>query len=154
MLRPHLHGFARLRGRQAGTRRRGGDLDPRPGCDARGTLGPVRRAASPACLAGAVAGRLGRALQSLLRANGEVGPAGRRLVPAFACAHRGLSGEKAENTLASFGAAVTAGFPAIEMDLRCTADGEVVVLHDAGIERTTDGRGRVDSMTWRELQDY
>jgi len=72
----------------------------------------------------------------------------------FACAHRGLSSEKAENTLASFGAAVAAGFPAFEMDLRTTADGEVVVLHDAGIERTTDGTGRVDSMTWRELQDY
>ncbi|MFO1532388.1 MAG: glycerophosphodiester phosphodiesterase family protein, partial [Thermoplasmatota archaeon] len=54
----------------------------------------------------------------------------------FACAHRGLSAEKAENTLAAFGAAVAAGFPAIEMDLRTTSDGEVVVLHDAGIERT------------------
>jgi len=72
----------------------------------------------------------------------------------FACAHRGLSSETAENTLAAFGAAVAAGFPAVEMDLRTTADGEVVVLHDAGIERTTDGTGRVDSMTWRELQDY
>lgn len=72
----------------------------------------------------------------------------------FACAHRGLSSEKAENTLAAFGAAVTAGFPAIEMDLQTTVDGEVVVLHDAGVERTTDGRGRVDSMTWAELQSY
>lgn len=73
---------------------------------------------------------------------------------AFACAHRGLSAEKAENTLAAFASAVAAGFPAIEMDLRATADGEVVVLHDAGIERTTDGVGRIDSMAWRELQDY
>jgi len=49
---------------------------------------------------------------------------------------------------------VAAGFPAFEMDLQLTADKEVIVLHDAGIERTTDGRGRVDSMTWRELQTY
>lgn len=77
-----------------------------------------------------------------------------RVAPAFPCAHRGLSSEKSENTLAAFGAAVTAGFPAFEMDLQVTADKEVIVLHDAGIERTTDGRGRVDSMTWRELQTY
>jgi glycerophosphoryl diester phosphodiesterase len=71
---------------------------------------------------------------------------------AFACAHRGLSSEKAENTLAAFGAAVTAGFPAVEMDLRTTADGEVVVLHDAALERTTDAAGRVDAVAWRDLQ--
>jgi glycerophosphoryl diester phosphodiesterase len=78
-------------------------------------------------------------------------PAPRGAIVAFACAHRGLSAQKAENTLSAFGAAVAAGFPALEMDLRLTADGEVVVLHDAGVERTTDGHGRVDSMTWREL---
>lgn len=72
---------------------------------------------------------------------------------AFAAAHRGLSSEKAENTLAAFGAAVAAGFPAIEMDLRATADGEVVVLHDADLDRTSDGHGRVETLTWRQLQD-
>jgi len=74
-------------------------------------------------------------------------------VPAFAAAHRGLSSEKAENTLAALGAAVAAGFPALEMDLRATADGEVVVLHDADLDRTTDGHGRIETLTWRQLQD-
>ncbi|MEK6985384.1 MAG: glycerophosphodiester phosphodiesterase family protein [Candidatus Thermoplasmatota archaeon] len=72
-------------------------------------------------------------------------------MPAFACAHRGLSSQKAENTLAAFRAAAEAGFPAVEMDLRCTADDEVVVLHDATVERTTGGKGRVDSLTSRAL---
>ncbi len=60
---------------------------------------------------------------------------------------------KAENTLASFGAAVTAGFPALEMDLRRTADDEVVVLHDATVERTTGGKGRVDGLLMRQVAD-
>ena len=72
----------------------------------------------------------------------------------FACAHRGLSSEKAENTLAAFGAAVASGFPAFEMDLRTTADGEVVVLHDADLDRTTDGHGRIDAITSSQLQSF
>lgn len=73
---------------------------------------------------------------------------------AFACAHRGLSAEHPENTLAAFQAAAKAGFPAIEMDLRATADGEVVVLHDAGIERTTDGNGRVADMRYDDVRRH
>lgn len=76
-----------------------------------------------------------------------------RRVPAFACAHRGLSAEKAENTVAAFGAAVAAGFPAVEMDLRRTVDDEVVVLHDATVERTTGGKGRVDTLTMRQVAE-
>jgi glycerophosphoryl diester phosphodiesterase len=77
-----------------------------------------------------------------------------RGVPAFACAHRGLSAEVAENTLAAFRAAAEAGFRALEMDLRLTADGEVVVLHDAGVERTTDGNGRVADMRYDDLRRH
>ncbi|MFA5944177.1 MAG: glycerophosphodiester phosphodiesterase family protein [Candidatus Thermoplasmatota archaeon] len=73
---------------------------------------------------------------------------------AFACAHRGLSAEHAENTLAGFQAAAKAGFPAIEMDLRTTADGEVVVLHDAGLERTTNGNGRVADMRYDDVRRH
>jgi glycerophosphoryl diester phosphodiesterase len=75
-------------------------------------------------------------------------------VAAFACAHRGLSAERPENTLAAFRAAADAGFRALEMDLRLTADGEVVVLHDAGIERTTDGNGRVADMRYDDLRRH
>ena len=73
---------------------------------------------------------------------------------AFACAHRGLSAEVPENTLAAFQAAARAGFPAMELDLRMTADGEVVVLHDAGVERTTTGNGRVADMKYDEVRRY
>ena len=75
-------------------------------------------------------------------------------VAAFACAHRGLSAEQPENTLASFQAAAQAGFKAVEMDLRTTADGEVVVLHDAGLERTTNGNGRVADMTYDDVRRH
>jgi glycerophosphoryl diester phosphodiesterase len=73
---------------------------------------------------------------------------------AFACAHRGLSGELPENTLGAFGAAVTGGFPAVELDLRTTKDGALVILHDASLERTTDGRGRVETLTMRDIQNF
>lgn len=73
---------------------------------------------------------------------------------AFACAHRGLSAEHPENTLAAFRAAAAAGFPAIELDLRSTADGEVVVLHDPGLERTTRGNGRVADMKYDDVRRH
>ncbi len=73
---------------------------------------------------------------------------------AFAAAHRGLSAQYAENTVPAFRAAVGAGFHCIELDVRLTADREVVVLHDAGIERTTDGNGRVADMKYDELRSY
>lgn len=75
-------------------------------------------------------------------------------VAAFASAHRGLSAELPENTLAAFQAAAAAGFPSVELDVRLTADGEVVVLHDAGLERTTTGNGRVADMKYDEVRRY
>ncbi len=73
---------------------------------------------------------------------------------AFTAAHRGLSADYAENTVPAFRAAARAGFPCVELDVRLTADNEVVVLHDAGIERTTDGNGRVADMKYDELRTY
>jgi glycerophosphoryl diester phosphodiesterase len=75
-------------------------------------------------------------------------------VAAFACAHRGLSAEQPENTLAAFQAAVDAGFRGLEMDLRTTSDGEVVILHDAGLERTTNGNGRVADMKYDDVRRH
>lgn len=48
-----------------------------------------------------------------------------------------------ENTMAAFEAAITAGASAVEMDLRVTGDGHVVVIHDTTLNRTTNGRGNV-----------
>ncbi|MGB1697873.1 MAG: glycerophosphodiester phosphodiesterase, partial [Thermoplasmatota archaeon] len=69
-------------------------------------------------------------------------------------AHRGLSAEHAENTMAAFRAAVEAGFNGIELDVRATHDGHVVCLHDAGIDRTTDGNGLVGDYTLDELSEF
>ncbi|MDR7544270.1 MAG: glycerophosphodiester phosphodiesterase family protein [Armatimonadota bacterium] len=67
-------------------------------------------------------------------------------------AHRGASAYAPENTIPAFELACAQGADALELDVRLTRDGEVVVIHDARVDRTTDGRGDVAEMTWRELQ--
>lgn len=66
--------------------------------------------------------------------------------------HRGASGECPENTLPAFERAVAQGATVLELDVHMTSDREVVVLHDATVERTTDGAGEVASMTLGALQ--
>lgn len=67
-------------------------------------------------------------------------------------AHRGASVEEPENTLAAFDRAVASGADAVEFDVRLTADGAAVVLHDADVGRTTDGTGPVGALTLAEVQ--
>lgn len=67
-------------------------------------------------------------------------------------AHRGASGRFPENTLKAFAAAMDAGAQMCELDVHLTIDGTVVVIHDETVERTTDGRGVVRSMTLEELK--
>jgi glycerophosphoryl diester phosphodiesterase len=62
-------------------------------------------------------------------------------------AHRGASALYPENTLRAFIAAAQLGADMCEFDVRMTRDGEVVVIHDATVNRTTDGRGRVAAMS-------
>lgn len=69
-------------------------------------------------------------------------------------AHRGLSAEYAENTVAAMTAAAAHGFPGIELDVRRTHDGEIVVIHDADLARTTDGAGRVKDLDYDEIREY
>jgi glycerophosphoryl diester phosphodiesterase len=61
-------------------------------------------------------------------------------------AHRGASAFYPENTLRAFIAAADLGADMCEFDVRMTRDAEVVVIHDATVNRTTDGRGRVAAM--------
>lgn len=68
--------------------------------------------------------------------------------------HRGARGLFPENTLGGFLLARELGCQAVEMDVRITADGELVVIHDASIDRTTDGSGPVDALSLRELQTF
>lgn len=68
-------------------------------------------------------------------------------------AHRGGALLAPENTLLAFRRAVTWwGADALELDVQPTRDGEVVVLHDPTVDRTTDGRGRVDRLSLVQIQ--
>jgi glycerophosphoryl diester phosphodiesterase len=66
--------------------------------------------------------------------------------------HRGSLGTEPENTLRSFRRAVADGCDEIELDLRVTADGELVIMHDATVDRTTSGTGAVEELTFAELR--
>ena len=66
-------------------------------------------------------------------------------------AHRGASSLAPENTIEAFRLAVEAGAGGLELDVHLTRDGHVVVLHDATVDRTTDGTGPVSEMTIDEL---
>ncbi len=71
----------------------------------------------------------------------------------LAIAHRGGAELWPENTLFAFQNAVRIGADALEFDVHATSDGELVVIHDATVDRTTDGSGRVDEMTWDALRE-
>ena len=72
--------------------------------------------------------------------------------PPLVVAHRGASADEPENTLPAFEAAARAGADVIEFDLRLTADGVPVVLHDEDLSRTTDGAGLVRDTTLAEVK--
>jgi len=67
-------------------------------------------------------------------------------------AHQGGENEAPSNTMYAFDRALRLGADVLELDIHTTADGEVVVLHDATVDRTTDGSGRVYDMTLDEVQ--
>lgn len=67
-------------------------------------------------------------------------------------AHRGASATHPENTVEAFREAVRLGAAMVELDLRRTADGEIVVLHDKRVDRTTDGEGLVSELTFAEIR--
>jgi glycerophosphoryl diester phosphodiesterase len=67
-------------------------------------------------------------------------------------AHRGASVEQPENTIEAFEAAIDAGADAVEFDVRMTADGHAVVIHDPNVARTTSGTGLVSEMTLEEIR--
>ncbi|AWK09232.1 glycerophosphodiester phosphodiesterase [Streptomyces spongiicola] len=67
--------------------------------------------------------------------------------------HRGVMGVEPENTLRSFVRAERAGMDAIELDLHLSKDGALVVMHDADVDRTTDGTGPIAEKTLEELRE-
>ncbi|HEY2389125.1 MAG TPA: glycerophosphodiester phosphodiesterase [Candidatus Binatia bacterium] len=79
-------------------------------------------------------------------------------MPAFpgqlprAFGHRGAAGVAPENTIVSFRRACADGADVLELDVHATADGEIVVLHDPTLERTTDGAGPVAALRYAEVE--
>ncbi|MGP4001104.1 glycerophosphodiester phosphodiesterase [Streptomyces sp. 8N706] len=67
--------------------------------------------------------------------------------------HRGVMGVEPENTLRSFVRADREGMDVIELDLHLSKDGALVVMHDADVDRTTDGKGRINDFTLAELRE-
>ena len=66
--------------------------------------------------------------------------------------HRGAAGHAPENTFAAFDRGLAMGVDGVETDIRATRDGVLVLLHDATVDRTTDGTGAIAEMTWEEAQ--
>ena len=68
--------------------------------------------------------------------------------------HRGAAGHAPENTLAAVQKGIDLGVDFVEIDLRRTADGALVALHDVTVNRTTNGRGRVDVLTLAQVRAF
>ena len=67
--------------------------------------------------------------------------------------HRGARAYEPENTLRSFSKALEIGVDAIEFDVRKTRDNHIVVIHDADVKRTTNGKGLVADLTLKEIKE-
>lgn len=67
--------------------------------------------------------------------------------------HRGAAAVAPENTWASFDRALSLGVDAIETDIRATSDGELILIHDKHLDRTTNGRGLVKETPWSVIRN-
>jgi glycerophosphoryl diester phosphodiesterase len=74
------------------------------------------------------------------------------LSPVYLVAHRGLNGLAPENTLEAVRLAAEYGYRSVEFDITYSSDGQLVVIHDDTVDRTTDGTGTVSAMTLAQLK--
>lgn len=75
-----------------------------------------------------------------------------RLAPVREYAHRGFASTFPENTLIAVAGAFDRGADGVEVDVQLSADGVPVIMHDPTVDRTTDGKGRVDALKFEELR--
>ncbi|MBE9518576.1 MAG: glycerophosphodiester phosphodiesterase, partial [Bacteroidetes bacterium] len=68
------------------------------------------------------------------------------------CAHRGAMDTHPENTIAAFKEAVHLGAHMIELDVRMTLDGHLLVLHDQTVDRTSNGKGEISELSLEEVK--
>lgn len=76
----------------------------------------------------------------------------RQQVPIQISAHRGNTGWAPENTLATYQKALESGVNLIEIDVRTSLDGQLVILHDGNLDRTTDGHGPIKLLAFDEIR--
>jgi len=74
-------------------------------------------------------------------------------LPPLIIGHRGASTDAPENTLAAFRQALEQGADGVELDAKLTADGQVIVIHDPTVERTTNGKGKIKELPLAALQE-
>ena len=72
--------------------------------------------------------------------------------PVAVIAHRGGRSTTPENTLAAFRNAINLGADYVEIDVRTTKDGHLVIMHDRTVDRTTNGKGNVKDLTLAEIR--
>ena len=70
----------------------------------------------------------------------------------FVVAHRGFKAVAPENTIAAFDAAAKVDADYMELDVRPTSDGELILMHDGKVDRTTNGKGAVNDLTFAEIR--
>jgi glycerophosphoryl diester phosphodiesterase len=96
---------------------------------------------------GAAAAALGMALALV-----GVDAMGQQTGQIMICAHRGLTTRAPDNSLPAIDAAIDAGFPAVEIDVRDTSDGVLVLMHDPTVNRTSNGRGPVGRFSFQQIR--
>ncbi len=90
----------------------------------------------------------------ILSLRGRTGHPGLEALRGWNYAHRGLHGNgRAENSLSAFRAAVDHGYGA-ELDIHLLKDGNLAVIHDSKLKRTTGAEGRVEDLTAADLKNY
>ena len=67
-------------------------------------------------------------------------------------AHRGFSAKFPENTMTAFQSAIELGYTYLETDVHSSSDGKLVAFHDTNLERVTDGKGTIESLSWSEIK--
>jgi len=76
----------------------------------------------------------------------------RRVRRVLKIGHRGAAGHAPENTLAAIRKGIDLGADFVEIDVRCTADGVLVALHDSSVSRTTNGRGPINRLSLQDVK--
>ncbi len=84
--------------------------------------------------------------------NADFAPLPRLKHPIAVIAHRAGRGIAPENTLAAIRKAIALGVDYVELDIRATKDGHLVIMHDGTVDRTTNGKGAVRDLTLAEIR--